>query len=85
MLARSGDLFPPLPLWPKEGLGDLSFSSPSISFLLSPSILFRWLYSFSSNVSAVFLQLFLSLNPVPPGARSTLFSQSRDTTISPQP
>lgn len=33
------------------------FLSPCISFLLFPSILFRWLYSFSSNVSVIFLQL----------------------------
>lgn len=68
-LARLGDLFPPLPLWPKkEGLGDLSFSSPYISFLLFPSILFRWLHSFSSNVSAIFLQ---PLDPVPPRLSQT--------------
>lgn len=67
--ACSGDLFPPLPLWPKkEGLGDLSFS---VHFLPSFSLrfLFRWLYSFSSNVSAIFLQLYsyLPLDTVPPG------------------
>lgn len=70
--ACSGDLFPPLPLWPKkEGPGDLSFSPLYISFLLFP---FDFCFTGCILSLLMFLPSFLSsiptLNPVPSGLSS---------------